>query len=141
VTPSPLRQRRFGKGDARLITRVHQVIKSHLCGLWCCTPTAVKRAARENLTRIHITATELLLIITWNRDSSLGTTMCYGLDGRSSNPGSGVELFSTPQRPDRLWGPPSRGVKLTTHLHLVPRSRIAEKYLHSPIHFHGVLLN
>jgi hypothetical protein len=33
------------------------------------------------------------------------------------------------------------GVELTTHLHLVPRSRIVELYLHSPIHLHGVMLN
>jgi hypothetical protein len=56
------------------------------------------------------------------------------------------QVFSTPQRSDRLSGPPSlhsngywglfprrksgRGVKLTTHLHIVPRSRMAELYLH-----------
>jgi hypothetical protein len=50
------------------------------------------------------------------------------------------EFFSLPPRPERLWGPPSllsngyqglcpwgqsgRGVKLTTHLHLVPRLRM-----------------
>jgi hypothetical protein len=66
----------------------------------------------------------------------------YGLDGR----GVGVQIpvgariFSCRLRPDRFWGPPSilsdgyrklfpqgqigRGVKLTTHLQLVLRSRI-----------------
>jgi hypothetical protein len=50
------------------------------------------------------------------------------------------KFFSSPPRPNRLWGPPSllsngyqgllpreqsgRGVKLTNHLHLVPRSRM-----------------
>jgi hypothetical protein len=44
-------------------------------------------------------------------------------------------------------GPPSllyngyRGVKLTTNLHLVPRSRMVELYLHSPIRLLGVVLN
>jgi hypothetical protein len=34
-----------------------------------------------------------------------------------------------------------RGVKLTTLLRLVPRSRMVELYLHSPIRLHGVVLN
>jgi hypothetical protein len=34
-----------------------------------------------------------------------------------------------------------RGVKLTTHLHLVSRSKIVELYLHSPIYLLGVVLN
>jgi hypothetical protein len=33
-----------------------------------------------------------------------------------------------------------RGMKLTTHLHLVPRSRILEQYLDSPMRLHGVVL-
>jgi hypothetical protein len=68
-----------------------------------------------------------------------------------------VQGFSPPQRPDRLWGTPSllfrgqrglflprgwsgRDVKLRTHLHLVPRSRNVELYLHFPIR-HGIVLN
>jgi hypothetical protein len=58
-------------------------------------------------------------------------------------------------RIDQLWAPLSllssayrmllphgengRGVKLTTHFHLVPRSGIVEQYLHSPIPLHGVV--
>jgi hypothetical protein len=57
-----------------------------------------------------------------------------------SGPSRGWEFFSSPPCPDRLWGPPSllskgyrgpflwewtgRGVKLTTYLHLMPRSRM-----------------
>jgi hypothetical protein len=37
------------------------------------------------------------------------------------------------------WG--GMGVKLTSHFHLVPRSRIVELYLHSPIRLYGVVLN
>jgi hypothetical protein len=39
------------------------------------------------------------------------------------------------------WGYGGRSVKLTTHLNLVPRSRMVEVYLQSPYVFHGVLLN
>jgi hypothetical protein len=60
-----------------------------------------------------------------------------------SSPGRGSEFFSSPPRPELLWGPPSlsneyngpfpselsgRGVKLTTHLHLVQRSKDARCY-------------
>jgi hypothetical protein len=41
----------------------------------------------------------------------------------------------------RIQGAVSRGVKLTTRLHLVPRSGMVELYLHSPIRPHGVELN
>jgi hypothetical protein len=34
-----------------------------------------------------------------------------------------------------------RGVTLTTHLHLVPRSRMVELYLYSAIFLYGVVLN
>jgi hypothetical protein len=33
------------------------------------------------------------------------------------------------------------GVKLTTHVHMVLKSRMMELYLHSPISLHGVVLN
>jgi hypothetical protein len=74
-------------------------------------------------------------------DSVVGIATSYGLDDQGVGVrvpvGSGI--FSSPNRPDRLWGRPnllsngyrglfprglsSRGVKLTTHLQLVPRSR------------------
>jgi hypothetical protein len=74
----------------------------------------------------------------------------YWLDGRSSNPGKGkIFLFSTTS--GRLWAPPNLlykgcggwffwgqgwwGVKLTTHLRLMPRSRMVELYLLSPCIF------
>jgi hypothetical protein len=39
------------------------------------------------------------------------------------------------------WGLSDRGVKLTAHLHSVPRSRVMELYLHFPICLHGIVLN
>jgi hypothetical protein len=38
-------------------------------------------------------------------------------------------------------GEAARRVKLITHLHLMPRLRTVELYIHSPIRLHGVLLN
>jgi hypothetical protein len=94
-----------------------------------------------------------------SRDSAFGIVTGYGLYDR----GVGVRVpvgswtFSSPQRPDRFCGSPSllsgghrglfprgksdRGVKLTIHLHPVPKSRIVELYLHSLIRLHGVVLN
>jgi hypothetical protein len=65
------------------------------------------------------------------RDSSVGITTGYGLDDQEVGVQVpvGSRIFSSP---DRLWGQPSllsngyrcqsgRGVKLTTHLQIVPR--------------------
>jgi hypothetical protein len=42
-----------------------------------------------------------------SRDSSVGTAIEYRLDGRGLIPGRGKRFLSSPQRSDRLWGPPS----------------------------------
>jgi hypothetical protein len=39
------------------------------------------------------------------------------------------------------WGCSDRDVKIITHLHLLPRLRMTELYLHSPIRLLGVDLN
>jgi hypothetical protein len=80
----------------------------------------------------------------------------YRLDGPGLIPGT-ARFFFSQQRPDRFWGPLSllangfrelfpwryrcRSVKLTTHLHLVPTSRMVELYLHSPIRLHDIVFN
>jgi len=84
----------------------------------------------------------LIVISIKSRDSSPGIALGYGLDDRGSQPPpGGWEFFSSPSRPKRFWGPPrllsngyqglftrgwsGRGAKLTTHLHLLPRSKIS----------------
>jgi hypothetical protein len=42
-----------------------------------------------------------------SRDSSVGIATDYELDGPGSIPPGSAKLSSSPQRPDRLWGPPS----------------------------------
>jgi hypothetical protein len=83
--------------------------------------------------------------------------MGYWLYDHGSILCKGKILFSSPQRSDRFWSPPSllsngyrglsprglsgRDVKLTIHLHLIPRSKIVELYLHSPKYLYGIVLN
>jgi hypothetical protein len=72
----------------------------------------------------------------------------YWLDDRAIEVRSAAEakgIFLQPLCPDRLWGPVQwvpgvlspglkhgRGVSLTTHPHLVPRSRVITSYTSSP---------
>jgi hypothetical protein len=76
------------------------------------------------------------------------------ISGTHSRQGK-IFLFSTASRPalgltqpstQRVPGAISQsvkwpGIKLTTHLYLVPRSRIMELYLHSPLRRYGIVLN
>jgi hypothetical protein len=92
----------------------------------------------------------MLSVYSW--DSSVGIATGYRLDERGSISGTDTMFFSSPQRADQLWGPLSllsngyrgqcgRGVKLTTNLLVVPRSRMVELCIHSPIRLHSVVLN
>jgi hypothetical protein len=92
-----------------------------------------------------------------SRDSSIDTATSSRLDGRASVPGSGKILFSSPQRPNRLWGPmnflsngyPGRHSRKKKRPrreadHLPPSSAGVKNGGAIPppaIHLHGVVLN
>jgi hypothetical protein len=63
----------------------------------------------------------------------------YMLDGRGSIPGRDFSLLHRVKTGSGTY-PIGRTVKLTTHLHLVPRSKMVELYLHSTC-LHGVVLD
>jgi hypothetical protein len=46
-------------------------------------------------------------LITFSRDSSVGTALGWTIGVLGSIPGTGWEFFSSPPCPERLWGPPS----------------------------------
>jgi hypothetical protein len=95
--------------------------------------------------------------LSYSPDSVVGIATGYGLDDEEVGVRVSVEarIFTSPCRPNRLWGPPNllsnmywglfplalsgRGVKLTTHLQLVPRSKYVDLYIHSSIRLHGTL--
>jgi hypothetical protein len=91
-----------------------------------------------------------------SRDSSVCIALGYGLDDRGSGvrspAGLGIFLFTTASRPTQppiQWvpGPLSLGlsgrcVKLTTHIHLLPRSKNEWRYSSNPPkRLHGVVLS
>jgi hypothetical protein len=79
--------------------------------------------------------------------SELGLLSDYGdgLDGWSSIPGTGkIYLSLGPTEPPVQWVPGVKrpGLKLTTHLHIMPRSGIVELYLQVPlVRLYSVLLD
>jgi hypothetical protein len=66
------------------------------------------------------------------RDSLVGMATRCGLDGRGLIAERGMRFFSTPQRPDRLWSPPS--LLSNGYLRLLLRrvKRLGRKADHSP---------
>jgi hypothetical protein len=86
---------------------------------------------------VHIIIIIIIIIIIRGRDSSFGVATGYALDG----PALGPTRF---QRVPGALSPEVKaagGVKVTTHFHLVPRSRMVKLYLHSPICLLGIVLN
>jgi hypothetical protein len=89
-----------------------------------------------------------------SRDSLVGIATGYGLDERVP---VGSRIFSSPRRPDRLWGPPnlisngyrgaiSPGVKRQVREadHSLPASAEVKKmliYTSTPIRLQGIVLN
>jgi hypothetical protein len=96
------------------------------------------RSSEMPITTHHISEDSVLQTVSLLpscRDSAVGIAEGYGLNGTSSVPASA-------RSPDRPWDQPSllsnmqkwlflsdREVKLPTHIHLAPRSRMAELYL------------
>jgi hypothetical protein len=86
-----------------------------------------------------------------SRNISVVMEMDYGPGGQCSISGKGNKFFSTAQCPEQLCGLPpllshghffhrcGGGVKLITHTHLLPRSRMMELYLHSFLCLHGTV--
>jgi hypothetical protein len=104
------------------------------------------RCTEKNYETPHYAILSILLLLR-SRDSSVGIAAGYGLQSPGSIRGR-EKLLLSPLRPDRFWSPPrllangqrgrfpregesGRGVKLTTDMHLVPRSRMMELHLHS----------
>jgi hypothetical protein len=116
---------------------------------WCLRP-------RDHYDRHHFYKYVLLF---GSRESVVGIATGYGLGHRGVGVRVpvGARIFSSPLCPDQPWGPPnllsngywglfprewnSRGVKLTTHFQLVPRSRKYGSIHPLPIRIHGVVLN
>jgi hypothetical protein len=84
-----------------------------------------------------------------NRDSSVGTVTGYGPDGQDARFYLVNSVHTDPgatQAPI-LWVPGTvsqvmkrQGLKLTTHLRLMPRSGRVELYLHCSTYVHGIVL-
>jgi hypothetical protein len=124
------------------LQRTHFV---HSCG-----PSLIRKWSIPRNTIHSFSFAHSCLIILSVRCRPFGIAKGYGLDGRVSIPGGGRIFFS--QSLDQLWGPRSllrdgyrgqsgKDVNLATLPHIMPRSRMVELCLQSPIYLLGVMLN
>jgi hypothetical protein len=51
-----------------------------------------------------------VLRLKWSRDSSVDTATSYGMEGPGFLSRKGPRFFSSPERPDQLWGPGTGGL-------------------------------
>jgi hypothetical protein len=112
--------------------------------LWLSSPLTFPCGAQ-----LHIPFGHLFVFHTHYDQTIYGAGTAQSVQRRAGFPVGTRVSFSTPQRPDRLCWPllfneyrglflrgwSGQGAKLTTDLHLVPRSRMVELYLHSPYVF------
>jgi hypothetical protein len=112
-----------------------------------------RRALRLKQNALIVVGYSLFCNIVTGPGSSGSIVTDYGIDDRAiqfRSPAEARGFFLQPLCPDQLWGPPSllssgyrgsspqgvkrgRGVMLTTHPHLVPRSRMSRSYTSSPV--------
>jgi hypothetical protein len=136
------------------ISRWKGIVKwsKKLTGLCYSLPTS--SCTRFEILAAATVQTGVFWVTIRSRDSVVGIATGYGQDDRSAwvRVPVGSRISSSPRRPDRLWGPPNLpsngyrgqsgpGVKLTTHLQIVTRSRRCDLCIHTSIRLHGIVLS
>jgi hypothetical protein len=125
--------RQYHRGKATSLTAAEATVDRYynLTGLLLLLPMSLLRWTESQYLQTHTLSSRTI--------SFIGVANDYGLEGREVRFRFPVaaRIFCSPSRPDRLWDPPnflsnayrglfprgynSGGVKLTTHLQLVPR--------------------